>query len=279
MTRLVVVGFGLIGGSLALAARRARPEVHVTAIDVASALDRPAAQRTADALVDASDDSAAARALAGSTLTVLSAPVSVICEKVAWALEHAPLVTDCGSTKRHVLAAARRSPRASRFVPGHPMAGLPEGGIDNASPDLFIGRPWILCPEHAAADALRAIEALVTDVGARPLLMSPEAHDRAVARTSHLPQLFASALSVLGDSDALRIASGPAFERATRGAGGPESIWRDIFETNGDEIARALRDLEAELSPIALELDRGRSDLARTLLERARRWRATKGGL
>jgi prephenate dehydrogenase len=276
MTRLAIVGFGLIGGSLALAARRARKNVHVTAIDAAAALARPSAQRTADAHIDVTDASAVARCLSEATLAVLSAPVSVICEKVAWTLEHAALVTDCGSTKRHVIEAARRSPRFERFVPGHPMAGLPEGGIDNASADLFVGRPWILCPEHASPEAVSAVEALVVDLGARPLRMSPEAHDRAVARTSHLPQLFASALSVLGESDAVRIAAGPAFERATRGAGGPEAIWRDIFETNGDEIARALRDLEAELSPIAAELDSGRSGLARRLLERARRWRAAK---
>src|SRR5689334_16835783 len=114
MSRLAIFGFGLIGGSVALAARAAEPGVHVTAIDREAVLASPDTARAADALVDVANWSEVERALHESTLTVLAAPVSVICERVLWALEHAPLVTDCGSTKRRVLEAARKSPHARR---------------------------------------------------------------------------------------------------------------------------------------------------------------------
>src|SRR5690349_8897232 len=174
MTRLAILGFGLIGGSVALAARAARAGVHVTAIDRASVLTSAESERVADARVDIADSAAAARALADSTLTVLAAPVSVIGEHVAWALEHAPIVTDCGSTKRGVVAEARKSARFRRFVPGHPMAGLPEGGIRNASAELFRDRTWIVCAEQADVNAVAAVEQLVADVGARALRLSAE---------------------------------------------------------------------------------------------------------
>jgi prephenate dehydrogenase len=275
MTRLAILGFGLIGGSVALAARAAHARVHVTAIDRASVLGSAEAERAADSRIDIADSAAATRALADSTLTVLAAPVSVIGERVAWALEHAPVVTDCGSTKRAVVAEARKSARFGRFVPGHPMAGLPEGGIRNASADLFRGRTWIVCAEHADPHAVAQVEELVANVGARALRLSAELHDAAVARTSHLPQLLASALSLLGAAHGS--AAGPAFERATRIAGGPESMWRDIFASNGDEIARALRELLAELEPVLAELEAGAGTAnADSLLARARNLRAAQ---
>jgi prephenate dehydrogenase len=275
MTRLAVYGFGLIGGSVALAARAANPSIRVTAIDHAGVLSSPEAQHAADALVDIADRGAVERALASSSLTVLAAPVSVICDRVAWVLEHAPVVTDCGSTKRRILEQARKAARARCFVPGHPMAGLPEGGIRNASAELFRGRTWIVCAEDADTDAVAQVEALVSSVGARALRLSAEVHDAAVARTSHLPQLLASALSLIGEAHAARGAAGPAFERATRIAGGPESMWRDIFASNGDEIARALAELLAELQPVLRDLEAGTAaGHADSLLARARRLRA-----
>jgi prephenate dehydrogenase len=251
--------------------------VHITAIDRGGVLASAEAQRVADVRVDIAEVAAVARALADSTLTVLAAPVSVIGEHVAWALEHAAIVTDCGSTKRGVVEAARKSARFHRFVPGHPMAGLPEGGIRNASAELFRDRTWIVCAEDADADAVVEVERLVAQVGARGLRLSAELHDAAVARTSHLPQLIASALSLIGEAHGARGAAGPAFERATRIAGGPESMWRDIFASNGDEVARALRELFTELEPVLAELEAARGTAsADSLLARARALRAAQ---
>lgn len=264
MKRVAIVGFGLMGGSLALSLRRSG-QVHVTAIDRAPVLERPEAKLAADDLLPLDDTEALKTALERSDLTVLAVPVTTIVRLLPWSLSHAPVVTDCGSTKREIAQAAREHARGAQFVPGHPMAGLPDGGIENARADLFEGRSWIVCPEHAdRAAVVRAID-ILTFTGARFIEMSPEAHDRAVAVTSHLPQLLASALYTLADSESARVAMGPAFERATRGAGGLESMWSDIFETNADEVARAAEALSRELGKVAAGLRRSPPDVQAAL--------------
>jgi len=271
MKRISIVGFGLIGGSLSLALRR-NGTVHVTAIDRAPVLARAEAKGAADEHLPLEEADSLRAALERSDLTVLAVPVSTIVRLLPWALTHSPVVTDCGSTKREIANAAGDHARAARFVPGHPMAGLPDGGIENARGDLFEGRTWIVCTEHADAHARQTVAEMVALTGAQLVELTPEAHDRAVAVTSHLPQLLASSLFTLADDQSARVAMGPAFERATRGAGGLESMWSDIFETNADEVARAAEGLSQELSKIALGLRRSPPDThaALSVLARAR---------
>ena len=277
MKRLTVVGFGLIGGSFALSQRRSAA-THVTAVDFPEILAHARSAEIADLRVDARDDAAVERALESSELTLVAAPVSAICRLLPKLLSKASLVTDTGSTKRSVEQAARVSPRAARFVPGHPMAGLPEGGIEQARADLFDARPWILCGTHSDADAVASVERWVRDAGAVCIHLTASEHDAAVARTSHLPQLVASALlGVVEQARALPTA-GPAFERLLRTAGGPETMWRDIFASNADEISLALRELAQALEPVARELAQGQSGAAENLLGSARRLRRELGG-
>ncbi|MGC4090733.1 MAG: prephenate dehydrogenase/arogenate dehydrogenase family protein [Polyangiaceae bacterium] len=271
MTRVAVLGFGLIGGSLALGLRAAQRGYHVTAVDRAEVIHTAQAQSAADAIVDVSDEAALSNALAACDIAVLAMPVAVIAEKLPWVLERAAVVTDCGSTKRFIAARARGHARAGRFVPGHPMAGLPAGGACNATATLFRDKSWLLCAAGCDADAVSLVESLVRDVGARLVHMDVEQHDAAVARTSHLPQVLASALALMVEAHGARAAAGPAFERATLSAGGPGPIWRDIFASNGDEIARAIRELCETLEPIARELAAGEKTAAvEELLARAR---------
>ena len=271
MKRVAVVGFGLIGGSLSLALRRGGG-VHVTAIDRAPVLARPEAQAAADEHLPLEQADELRSALERSDITVLAAPVGTIIRLLPWSLSHAPIVTDCGSTKRDIAQAAAEHARGAYFIPGHPMAGLPDGGIENARADLFEGRAWIISPDRAEPEAFQAVRTLLDLTGAHLVELSPEAHDRAVAITSHLPQLLASALFMLADQQSARAAMGPAFERATRAAGGPESMWSDIFETNAEEVARASDALCAELSQVAAGLRRSPPDTqpALALLARAR---------
>jgi prephenate dehydrogenase len=276
MKRIAIVGFGLIGGSLALALRRGG-RVHVTAIDRAPVLARAQAKHAADDHLPLEATEELKAALERSDLTVLAVPVSTIIRLLPWSLTHAPVVTDCGSTKREIALAAREHPRGASFVPGHPMAGLPDGGIENAREDLFEGRTWIICPDQVEQAALLTVADMVTMTGARLVELSPEAHDRAVAVTSHLPQLIASSLFSLADGESARVAMGPAFERATRGAGGLESMWSDIFETNADEVARAAEALSRELSQVAAGLRRTPPD-AQAALSLLGRARARRGG-
>ena len=271
MKRVAIVGFGLIGGSLSLALRRSG-QVHVTAIDRAPVLARAEAKHAADELLPLEEANSLRGALERSDITVLAVPVSTIVQLLPWSLTHAPVVTDCGSTKREIAHAAAEHARGDCFVPGHPMAGLPDGGIENARGDLFEGRAWIVCPEHASEGARATVAELVGLTGARLVELTPDAHDRAVAITSHLPQLLASTLLTLAEDQNARIAMGPAFERATRGAGGLESMWSDIFDTNADEVARAAEALAQELNKVALGLRRSPPDThaALAMLARAR---------
>jgi len=265
MTRLVVVGLGLIGGSIALAHRAAEPRGERIGIDAAGVIGSPAAAAAVDERVDAADRDAVRAALTGASLIVLAMPVQEIVAQLDEALEVGDVVTDCGSTKRAIAEAAVRSPRASRFVPGHPMAGAPTGGLEQARADLFERRRWILCPEASDADALARVEELVRRVGAVPARMGAAEHDRAVALTSHVPQLLASAMAMLAQRHRARVAAGPAFSRLTHGAGGPGRMWGDIFSSNADEIAALLRELCGELEQVASELEQAPAGTERAL--------------
>jgi len=253
-SQISIGGLGLIGGSLARALRRQLPRLRLVGIERSTAL--PTSAPLVDELLPESDAAGIDRALAASQLICLATPVSAIGGWLRRALQHPGVVTDCGSSKRAIAEQARGLPAAARFVPGHPMAGA---GADRSasSEDLFQGRPWVLCPEAAEPAALQAVEQLVTLVGARPVHMTVEAHDRAVALTSHAPRLVASVLMGLAERHGALPAAGPAFERVTRGAGGSVDVWRDILGSNADEVAHALRLLTIELEACAGELEQG----------------------
>jgi prephenate dehydrogenase len=276
----VVVGLGLIGGSVALALRAARPDAEIIGVDRENVLASEAVRALGVGLLDAADTARVDAAFARSDLVVLAAPVRAIIELLPRALGSAKLVTDCGSTKRRIAAVADALPTRRRFVPGHPMAGAPEGGAELARADLFRNRRWLVCPEKSDGDAVAEVEALVRAFGALPERFGIDEHDRAVARTSHATQLVASALAVAAQAAGAERAAGPAFEGATRSAGGPEGIWSDIFETNADEVARALGDVirELELARVALQNDPPELETARALLRRAKASRRSHQG-
>jgi len=270
-SQVSIIGLGLIGGSLARALRRALPQLRLIGIERAATLPKLPAGLVDEALAE-HDEAAVDEALAASELICIATPVGAISGWLARALQHPGVVTDCGSSKRAIAEAASALPDRRRFVPGHPMAGA---GADRGAlaSELFEGRTWLLCPEHADPLALDAVERLVARVGARPVRMTAVAHDRAVALTSHAPRLVASTLLALAEHEGALDAAGPAFERITRGAGGSLSMWRDILGSNADEIARALRLIVRELDSCAEELEGNRTDRnLRTLAaaERAR---------
>ncbi len=274
MTDFLVFGLGLIGGSLA-AAIRERGLGTVTAVDRAEVLQSERAAALAERRVDVADAAAVAAALRGAELVVLATPVSSILATLPAAVAAGAVVTDCGSTKRAIARCAAAQARGARFVPGHPMAGAPVGGLANARADLFSGRRWILCPERSDEEAVAVVERLALAVGGQVVRMTAAEHDRAVAMTSHVPQLLASALAVLGARRSALAGAGPAFLDATERAGGGEAMWRDVFGTNADEVATALWDLTQEIEVVAAGLGRPVPDLepALRLLERARRQR------
>ena len=250
--RIAVYGMGLIGGSIALAARRRWPEIHVTAVDRPHVVDAALRTRVADA------GGSGLEAAAGADLLVLAAPVlenvRVLGELPA-ALAGSLLVTDVGSTKRAIGdAAAEALPARLPFVGGHPLAGAATSGVQAARPDLFEDRPWVLTGVPRVTPAIaEALTAFVRGLRAVPQEMDAADHDRLVAYLSHLPQLAVSALmEVVGrraGAGGLAYA-GRGLRDTTRLASSPAATWRDIVATNDDNIAAALDDLIAALQEL-----------------------------
>jgi prephenate dehydrogenase len=180
-------------------------------------------------------------ALGGAAVVVLALPVGGILS----ALRRLPfragqLVTDVGSVKAPVVAAASALPPGVDFVGGHPMAGSDESGYEAARADLFAGAPWALV---GAGQPCQRVAALVRELGAEPVPCAAEAHDRVVALTSHLPQLLATALAAeLAERDEplARVLLGPGGRGFLRLAGSSFEVWRDVLAGNGEEVERAL---------------------------------------
>lgn len=253
--QVVVVGLGLVGGSLVKALRERRAASSIGGIDHRDVLAR------ARPLLDATAAPDDARELLGSAdLVVLATPARVALESLSDVLDAvAPqaAVTDVASVKSAIAARAASHPRASRFVPGHPMAGRELGGFEASRADLFEGASWFLVGAACASDAFERAGALARTVGAIVRPIDASAHDRAMAIVSHVPHLVASALVDLAATEGALDLAGPGFRDATRIAGGPEAIWADILAENRAEIVAALDALLRRLDAVKIALSAG----------------------
>jgi prephenate dehydrogenase len=258
--RVAIVGCGLIGGSLAMAARKRWPDSLLVAVDRQEVLD------TAIRLHAVDRGGGDLRIAADADLIVLAAPVQQNVAVLERLSEHVPgraLVTDVGSTKVTTARAAAALPARLRFIGGHPLAGAAAGGIQAARADLFVGRPWLLAPPAGTEEAdVRRLESFITGVGAMPRRLEAEVHDRLLAYLSHLPQLTASALMhVVGEqagAEGLSL-SGPGLRDSTRLAASPPEIWRDVAASNREHVASAIDDLIAVLEAIRDDLAGGQT--------------------
>jgi prephenate dehydrogenase len=279
--KIGIVGLGLIGGSIALAARQLWPKALVIGVDNKDVLETAMRLHAIDV---AADDLIV---LAEADVVVLAAPVRANIALLAELddnVRQSAVVTDTGSTKRGVMKAAGGLPPRFTFIGGHPLAGAAHGGLEQARPDLFSGRPWLLTPEIVtegaravpASEAVEKLTAFVRALGAVPRVMGATAHDRLLAFLSHLPQMTASALmQVVGDSvgqEGLSLA-GRGLADTTRLASSPADIWRDIAATNADEIGAALDELIALLQQLRRDLPRG--DRLTDVFTDAARWRGS----
>jgi prephenate dehydrogenase len=239
--RLAIVGTGLIGASVGLAAKRAGAE-RVTGFDPDSASLEGAANK------GALDDPAGSleEALAEADLAVVAAPVAQLAHEVATVLDTSPencTVTDVGSTKSAICAAAGGS---ARFIGGHPVCGSEARGPEHASGELFQGATWFLTPlSETDAERYRLVHGFVAGLGATPVAVDPDAHDRLVALTSHLPHVLANLLvnqagaaSVDGHDPLL--SGGGSLRDMTRVAGANPRIWVDIFLDNAEPLSASL---------------------------------------
>ena len=245
--KVAIVGLGLIGGSIALAARQIWPRSLVIGVDDKDVLERAMVHHAIDV---AADDPVV---MAEADLVILAAPAQRNIDLLDDLDQHVSgtaIVTDVSSTKREIVERGQRLPPRLTFVGGHPLGGAPQSGIDYARPDLFRGRPWLFTPTDAdCGPALERLQEFVTALGAQPHVMTAAEHDRLLAYLSHLPQLTASALMhVVGSSAGQSGLSltGRGLADTTRLASSAPTIWRDICATNTDEIRKALDALIAE---------------------------------
>jgi len=269
---VAIAGVGLIGGSIALGVRDRWPSVRVYGVD------RPAvlAHATGGGALD--QGVASVEELPAVDLMILAAPVRQNARLLTELLERlrdATVVTDVGGTKRDILKAARAAGAPKRFVGGHPIGGAEQGGFGFARPDLFKGRPWILTPHADDAEAVERLSRFAAGLGARPMTMDADEHDRVMAFVSHLPQLATSALmEVVGaavQSEGLRVA-GRGLVDSTRLASSPAAMWKDVCVTNADAIRTGLDLLIDRLGDLRAGLDGG--EVMDVVFADAARWRA-----
>jgi prephenate dehydrogenase len=275
--KIGIVGLGLIGGSIALAAREIWPSSLVIGVDDKEVLETAMRLHAIDV---AADDLIV---LAEADVVILAAPVRqnlALLEQLDEYIGQPAVVTDTSSTKRAIVDAARLLPPRFTFVGGHPLGGAARSGLQHARPDLFAGRPWLLTPTgDGAGEAVEKLSTFVRALRAEPRIVSVAAHDRLLAYLSHLPQLTASALmQVIGDAvgeDGLALA-GRGLLDTTRLASSPAGIWQDIAATNADELRAALDVLITVLQDLRSDLDDG--ERLAEVFASANRWREKVGG-
>jgi prephenate dehydrogenase len=252
--RLAVVGTGLVGTSVALAAGRAGTRCGGFDTD-AGVLERAVARGAVEPA------SSLAEAVAEAELVVVAVPVGAapaVVQEVLVAVGEAAVVTDVASTKRPLDAITD-----PRFVAGHPVAGGATGGPARAAADLFDAATWFLTPtEASSAESVALVERFVASLGAHAVRTDAAAHDRLLALTSHLPHALANLLMLrvadaAADDDAPLAFAGASLREMTRLAGANPAVWSDIFLGNADEIAAALEGLRASLDELEQALRNG----------------------
>lgn len=277
--RLCVIGVGLIGGSLALALRRANAVEEI----VGAGRHEAHLRRAVDLKVIDRFDLDLARAVQNADVVVLAVPLGAmksVCEAIKDHLLPDAVLTDVGSSKQAVVDAVRESfgELPARFVPGHPIAGTERSGVEAAFPELFHARRVILTPDgDTAASAVQSVRAMWEQTGARVEEMNVARHDRVLAATSHLPHMLAFALvdslARMDEREAVfRYAAG-GFRDFTRIASSDPVMWRDICLANGDAILEVMAGFHADLEAIEDAISRRDGELLLEVFNRAKQAR------
>lgn len=250
--KIAVLGVGLIGGSIGLAARE-RLDAEVAGFDP----DQGLLERAKGLGAVSSTHRSVGEAVEAAELVFCAAPVMALPGLAAEALDAASddcVVTDVGSVKRDVIAALGSE---GRFVGGHPLAGAETSGVENASADLFAGARWYLTPTASTVGVLYdRLQRAIAGMGARPQAIEAETHDRLMATISHLPHVVANvlvnqAVTALSEEAEHLPEVGPSFRDATRVAGANPAIWGDIFAGNREAVAAEIDAAVARLQEAA----------------------------
>ena len=252
--KVTIIGLGLIGGSWGLALKKCG----LAARRIGFGRPATVARALAANAVDEGTDNLG-KAVREADLIILAAPVGAILDcipRLKGAASAKALVTDVGSTKQLICERARESlGNTPLFLGGHPLAGKERAGVENADATLFVNAHYVLTPleeGYLEDPRVKAFVSLVRALGARPYIMDPARHDRALAFLSHLPQLLSSALASLIAEESLETRlpvelAATGFRDVTRLAESPYSVWRDICLTNLENIQQALDALVGKL--------------------------------
>lgn len=242
MKTVAVFGVGLIGGSFALAIRKAGFAGRIIGVSSPDTIRAALAAGVIDEALPAEE------AAGQADLLYLAQPIHKIIDSLEelgrWAKPGA-LITDAGSTKQAIVDRAAQVISRVQFLGGHPMAGRERRGVEAAEADLFQGRPYVLTPRSPSdleTDQAREFATFIPRIGSFPVIMNPADHDRTVAFTSHLPQLASTALAATlsARSEPQSGVFGPALVDSTRLALSSFEIWGDILDTNRDQILSSL---------------------------------------
>ena len=281
--RLALIGFGLIGGSIA---RAARAQGLVGEIIVTARSEQTRARVSELGLADAVVESNA-EAVVGADLVILCIPVGAcgaVALEIAPHLAHGAIVSDVGSVKGAIVRdMAPHLPPHAHFVPAHPVAGTEHSGPDSGFAELFINRWCILTPsEGADPEAVERLRTFWAALGARVEIMTAEHHDLVLAITSHLPHLIAytivgtaDELAQVTSSEVIKFSAG-GFRDFTRIAASDPTMWRDVFLSNKDAVLEMLGTFNEDLSKLTRAIRRGDGD---ALFEHFSRTRAIRRGI
>ena len=273
--QLGLIGCGLMGGSFALALRRAGLVKRVVGYSKSPSTTERARML---GVIDIEAPSAL-MAVSGADIVLIAVPVAAT-ESTFKAIKHLVtpnmLVMDVGSTKRDVIDAGRRALREQigSFVPAHPITGKEVSGVEHADPDLYTGRQVIITPiERTLTTQLQKAVDVWSALGCRVLKMSPEQHDAAFAAVSHLPHLIAFALvnAISGQpqgKDYLSLA-GPGFRDFTRIAASDPKVWRDILISNREELLTQSKIFQANLKALEIMISNSNTEALEGLIEQA----------
>ena len=270
--RVIIVGVGLIGGSIAAAHRKRFPDAEVIGVGRSSVR----LQQAEDAgLVTGYATQYSAELFSGSCLVVVCLPVDMIAEavlEISRISSTETVITDAGSVKAVICKAVGLDPNAvSRFVGAHPIAGGENGGFEFADPELFCGRVCVVTESQGvkpSAQALQRVSSFWSKIGCQVEVMSDVEHDRVLALTSHLPHVMAAATTSAVGSDNLSMC-GSGFRDATRIAAGSPTLWKAILNGNRKQVVAAIIAAELHLVQFRQALESGDAQRLEELLAAA----------
>lgn len=255
-----IIGTGLIGGSMGLLIKEIMSEIRLTGVDLPDVIDNLPDNSPFDRTATREN---LAEVLSSADLILLALPVAAVIDilpEVISLAKDRSVISDVGSVKRDILSCAEthKTPEVA-FIGGHPIGGSERQGFENASSELLSGAKFIICPaDDVPSEVLKKHIDFLASLKFEVMEMNAETHDRAMAYTSHLPQLISTALALTaGTVGETNLTAGPGFSSMTRLAVSPPEIWEDIFDHNRDEFKHAVYSFSIILTNLIADVENG----------------------